>query len=597
MWKTPSHRAVPGRVRIPGHPNHPTRPAARTRAVGAPRGSSRGRSPSMQSRATPRIAIALAALAALVSLAAPAFAVARPPALSPVTAPAVTVTPARGSQWYHTVLGLAQAQRISQGAGVVVAVIDGGVDATSPKLRGQLLRGAGIGADAAPDGWRDDDPDGHGTAMAGIIAGRNDDGPPEVRGIAPAARILPISTGRETDSQEVAIAVHRAVDLGAGVINLSLGSVGAATADEREAVSYALAHDVVVVASAGNVDSGDTDGADAEINSPANIPGVVAVTGSTARGAFWHGSAHGPQAVIAAPAPGVRAPVPASISPDRLDTGSGTSNSAAIVSGVVALIRSARPDLDATGVIARLVHTARDAGPPGRDVEFGFGIVDPVAALTRSVPVAASNPLLPAPTRWGAPGQPPAGADPAAAAPAGGDGPAGADQGVGTGGRPVGGGSGQSAPGPGGATDGSGGPGSSGTGTGIGPGQGGGTGTDAGAEAGGTGGGEGTDQGGGQGSGQDPAIGGRAGTDSLPGGAARDDGGRATARDDGWRPGGASPLAWVAGLGFAVWLGGALGVGAHLLHARRAQARAARGRSHRPATGPRLTAQPGPPLG
>ncbi|MCL9797672.1 S8 family serine peptidase, partial [Frankia sp. AgKG'84/4] len=289
----------------------------------------------------------------------------------------------------------------SQGAGAVVAVIDRGVDSTTPHLRGQLVRGAGVGPDAATDGWRDDDPDGHGTAMAGLIAGRAADGAPEVRGIAPAARILPISTGVEADSAEVAVAIHRAIDLGAGVISLSLGSAGDATADERKAVAFALAHDVVVVASAGNTDTGDTD-----INSPANIPGVVAVTGSTAQGGFWRGSVQGAQAVIAAPAPGIRAPVPTRVSPDGLDTGSGTSNSAAIVAGVVALIRSARPELDAPNVIERLLATARDAGPRGRDVEFGFGIVDPVAALTRPVPVVTSNPLLAAPTRWGAPGQP-----------------------------------------------------------------------------------------------------------------------------------------------------------------------------------------------
>jgi subtilisin family serine protease len=507
---------------------------------------------------------------------------------------AAPVAPARGSQWYHAVLGLAQAQRISEGAGVVVAVIDGGVDATSPTLRGQLLRGAGVGADAAPDGWRDDDPEGHGTAMAGIIAGRNDGGPPEVRGIAPAARILPISTGRETDSEEVAIAVHRAVDLGAGVINLSLGSVGAATPDEREAVSYALAHDVVVVASAGNIDSGDTDPADAEINSPANIPGVVAVTGSTARGGFWHGSAHGPQAVIAAPAPGVRAPVPATISPDRLDTGSGTSNSAAIVSGVVALIRSARPDLDATGVIARLVHTARDAGPLGRDVDFGFGIVDPVAALTQPVPVPAGNPLLPAPTRWGAPGEPPAGAEPATAAAASGGErsvPPAAGSTAGTadspGGAAVGGS--ESGVGPGGAGAGSGSTVGPGAGSGTGAGVGDGSTTDGTSRAGGAGGAGGA-AGTGPDAGQRPGE--RSGADGV-------DGGGAGGRSGGTAPrswlSGTSPLAWIVGLAFAVWLGGVLGVGAQLLHARLAQARRARPRG--PATGPRLTAQPGPPLG
>ncbi|MCK9877231.1 S8 family serine peptidase [Frankia sp. Ag45/Mut15] len=319
-----------------------------------------------------------------------------------------TGSTAGGPQWYQSALDLDRVQRISQGAGILVAVIDGGVDATSPKLRGQLVRGAGVGPDAAVDGWRDDDPDGHGTAMAGLVVGRVDGGPAQVRGIAPAAHVLPISTGAEADSAEVAIAVHLAVDLGATIINLSLGSADDPTSDEREAVRYALAHDVIVVASAGNVEPDDPPGDAAIINSPASIPGVVAVTGSTAHGGFWDGSAHGPQAVVAAPAPGIRAPVPTSISADGLDTGSGTSNSAAIVSGVLALLRSAFPELTAANVIERLIRTARDAGPPGRDVEFGFGIIDPLAALTAAVPPVHTSALLAPPTRWGVPSEPPA---------------------------------------------------------------------------------------------------------------------------------------------------------------------------------------------
>lgn len=80
----------------------------------------------------------------------------------------------------------------------------------------------------------------------------------------------------------------------------------------------------------------------------------------------------------------------------------GTSLSTAIISGVAALVRSRYPDLDAANVVNRLIRTARDEGPSGRDPRFGFGVVDPLAALTRSVPPVSANPLLeaapPAPT-------------------------------------------------------------------------------------------------------------------------------------------------------------------------------------------------------
>ncbi|ONH33682.1 peptidase S8 [Pseudofrankia asymbiotica] len=298
-------------------------------------------------------------------------------------------------------LRLDEAHQISTGAGVVVAIIDGGVDPTVPALAGQLLPGAGIGDDAAPDGLRDDDPDGHGTSMAGIVAARpvGPDGQPTgFAGVAPDAKILPISTGRETDSDEVAESIRLAADRGAKVISLSLGSSGPPDSGERTAVRYALARDVVVVAAAGNVESDDHDPADHAINSPANIPGVIAVTGSNPRGEFWDGSASGPLAVLAAPAPSIRAPVPVALSPTGAQTADGTSNSTAIVAGVVALVRAEHPELNAPSVIDLLVRTADDNGPSGRDEWFGYGVVDPVAAL-RAVPLpVASNPLLVTPS-------------------------------------------------------------------------------------------------------------------------------------------------------------------------------------------------------
>ncbi|CUU58738.1 type VII secretion-associated serine protease mycosin [Parafrankia irregularis] len=333
---------------------------------------------------------ALSAVVLTLSFAVPATAAI---AAGPTSATGPTPTPglfsSREEQWYQQSLRLADAHQVSLGAGVIVAVIDGGVDATHPKLRGQLLPGAGIGTDAAVDGLRDDDPDGHGTAMAGIIAGRADVGDPAVWGVAPAAKVLPISTGVRADSDEVARGIRIAVDRGADVISMSLGSVGHATDAEERAVRYALERDVVVVASAGNTEPGDT-----AVNSPANIPGVIAVTGTDYRGRFWGGSVQGPQSVLAAPGPAIRVPVPTRVSEDGLDTGGGTSNSAAIVAGVAALVRAELPTLDAANVVNRLIRTATDMGPLGRDDQYGFGLVDPVAALTTEIPLVATNPLL-----------------------------------------------------------------------------------------------------------------------------------------------------------------------------------------------------------
>lgn len=318
-------------------------------------------------------------------------------ALCAALAPAVTVAPAparaadtvRGYQWYLDYLRIPDAHKITKGAGVVVAVVDGGVDANHPDLRGQVLPGHGTNAMAAADGRRDDDKEkGHGTKMAGAIAGRGGDAM-HALGIAPAAKILPVSMGAKFDSQDVLLGVRWAADNGADVINLSLGDEEAASPELVDAINYALSKDAVVVASAGNTEQGDR-----QVTSPANIPGVVAVTGFDKRGGFFAGSVQGPEAVIAGPMDSIIGPVPKVVSPNGYSLGSGTSSAAAIISGVVALIRSKYPKLDAPNVISRLIETARDAGPAGRDPQFGFGRVDPVAALTRSVPAVTANPLL-----------------------------------------------------------------------------------------------------------------------------------------------------------------------------------------------------------
>ncbi|MBP1782746.1 type VII secretion-associated serine protease mycosin [Micromonospora sp. HB375] len=306
--------------------------------------------------------------------------------------PAVAA-PQRAEQWYLDELRIEQVRKLSTGRSVIVGVVDSGVDATHPDLRGRVLPG-GRSYGATGDGRADED--GHGTHMAGIIAATNAaaDG---VDGIAPGARILPIKIKKgkgRASSQAVAQGIRMAVDGGATVVNVSVGGAAAASPGEKEAITYALAKDVVVVVSAGNIAKGEK-----AVTSPANIPGVIAVTGTTRGGAFWSGSVQGPEAAVSAPGDGIF-----NIGPNHgYGWGDGTSDSAAIVSGVVALIRSKYPDLDAANVINRIIRTARDAGPAGRDPQYGFGRIDPVAALTADVPAVSENPLLgPTPPATGA---------------------------------------------------------------------------------------------------------------------------------------------------------------------------------------------------
>ncbi|MEV4122697.1 type VII secretion-associated serine protease mycosin [Micromonospora sp. NPDC049645] len=291
--------------------------------------------------------------------------------------------PRRDEQWYLDELRIEQVHDISTGRGVVVAVLDTGVEASHPDLRGQVLAG-GRSYGASGDGRTDED--GHGTHMAGIIAAKaSQDG---VDGIAPGAKIMPIKlragSGPNTDGA-IARGIRMAVDGGAKVINISQGVPGSASPADASAIRYALDRNVVVVASAGNTADGD-----AAVINPANTPGVIAVTGTTRGGAFWSGSVQGPEAVVAAPG-------------DRIYNvaneggygwGDGTSDAAAIVSGLAALIRAKYPNLDAANVINRIIRTARDAGPSGRDPQYGFGVIDLMKALTANVPPVTANPLL-----------------------------------------------------------------------------------------------------------------------------------------------------------------------------------------------------------
>ena len=183
----------------------------------------------------------------------------------------------RTGQWHLYSLNAASAWKLSTGAGVVVAVVDSGVDATHVDLAGQVLPGVdlvGHGDDGRVDAV------GHGTSVAALIAGKADgDG---VEGLAPNAKILPVrvldDSNRYSDAAVVARGVRWAVDHGADIINLSLGGDTRSSA-LAEAISYAWKHDVIVVACTGNVDASKSG---ERIWYPAREPGVVAVTGLTA---------------------------------------------------------------------------------------------------------------------------------------------------------------------------------------------------------------------------------------------------------------------------------------------------------------------------
>jgi serine protease len=328
-----------------------------------------------------------AALAGLIAFLTPATAALAAPL--PQAEPITSGDTVRADQWHLGALRLNEAWNYADGTGVTVAVLDSGVDAHHVDLEGQVLPGVDL-VDKKGDG--ESDPVGHGTSVSAFIAGRSDDSA-GVIGIAPKAKILPVRVldekNRYDDALIVAKGVRWAVDNGADVINLSLGGSGSSAA-LAAAIDYAFAKDVVVIACTGNASTTTTQKTtNVGVWYPAREPGVIAVGGTERDGeGLWTSSMRGSETVVTAPATDLVGARPGSYW--RVQ---GTSFASPMVAGTAALIRSRWPDMPAGEVVNRIIRTAQDRGAPGRDAEYGFGLIDPVGALTADVAHVLDNPL------------------------------------------------------------------------------------------------------------------------------------------------------------------------------------------------------------
>jgi membrane-anchored mycosin MYCP len=330
-------------------------------------------------------------------------------------------------------LDLPQVWKLTRGSGQRVAVIDTGV---SPHPR---LPNTAAGGDYVFTGDGAQDCDGHGTAVAGIIAAATDPNHADgFSGVAPGVSLISIrqsstkfgaaadpSTSGFGDVDTMARAVRTAADLGASVINVSsVACVRTGSAlDDRTlgaALSYAVdVKNAVVVTAAGNTGAGQCPAQQPEatwdsatvVVSPAWYDDYVLTVGSV--------NAHGEPSsfTLAGPWVDVAAPGEAVISlsssgnglvnalggpqgPTRL---SGTSYAAPVVSGLAALIRSRFAKLTARQVMQRIKATAHHP-PGGWDPRVGAGLVDVLAAVSTDPPASlapapprAPVPILPAP--------------------------------------------------------------------------------------------------------------------------------------------------------------------------------------------------------
>jgi subtilisin family serine protease len=276
-------------------------------------------------------------------------------------------------------LALPAAHGISRGAGVVVAVVDTGIDAGHPAVAGRIAPGGFdlIGRDPDPRDERDfvdndgdgavDEQYGHGTFVASLVLA-----------VAPDATILPVrvldAEGFGTSST-VAAGIIWAVDAGARVVNVS-----ADLPDEpemvKEAVEYARDRGALVVAAAGNSGAAD-------IAFPARFSDALGVTAVDAAGVKPAFANSGDAVSLVAPGVEMVGAMPFDFSPSGTARWSGTSFATPVVAGAAALVRSALPGLGADAVRQRLRDTAMPVDPlnPGFAGRLGEGMVQPLAAL------------------------------------------------------------------------------------------------------------------------------------------------------------------------------------------------------------------------
>jgi subtilisin family serine protease len=291
------------------------------------------------------------------------------------------------AQYALAKLKLPEAHTLAHGKGVVVAVIDSAIDAGHPELAGSII--GSFDALGAKDG-----PHAHGTGIAGAIVAHA-----RLMGSAPAARILAIRAFGVTQgaAESTSFAILGSLDYaaahGAQVVNMSFA--GPKDALVSRGIAAMAAKGIVMVAASGNA------GPKSPPLYPAADADVIAVSATDIDDRLFAASNRGSHIAVAAPGVDIFLPAPSG----KYQMTSGTSFSAAYVSGVAALILERNPALKPAEVRAILTTSARDLGAPGRDDMFGageangYGAVKAVAddaapAADQTAPVmAVSNPV------------------------------------------------------------------------------------------------------------------------------------------------------------------------------------------------------------
>ena len=287
-----------------------------------------------------------------------------------------STTPSEGdpAQYALAKLRLPQAHTLAHGANVTIAVIDSGIDARHPEL-----------ADSVSDNFdalgSTEGPHVHGTGIAGAIVAHA-----RLMGSAPQARIIAIRAfggangGAQSSSYIILRSLNYAAEHGAQIINMSFA--GPKDAVIERAIAATAARGLVLIAAAGNA------GAKSPPLYPAANPNVIAVSATDQQDRLFTASNRGNHIALAAPGVDIFLPAP----DGKYQMTSGTSFSAAYISGVAALLLERNHALKPEALRMTLTKTARDLGSPGRDELFGDGQPDAFAAVM-AVPADSATPV------------------------------------------------------------------------------------------------------------------------------------------------------------------------------------------------------------
>ncbi len=279
------------------------------------------------------------------------------------------------AQYALAKLRLPEAHTLAHGANITVAVINSSIDAGHPELTGAI-------ADSFDALGSKEGPHLHGTGVAGAIVAHA-----RLMGSAPAARILAIRAfsnapkGAESTTFVLLKGLDYATSHGARIINMSFA--GPKDPLIERGIAAIAAKGILMVAASGNA------GPKSPPLYPAANPNVIAVSATDAQDKFFGASNRGPYIAVAAPGVDIFLPAP----DEKYQMVSGTSFSAAYVSGLAALMLERNSALKPDELRAILMKTARDLGAPGRDDLFGAGEADAYAAVSAAgnVPLVAAT--------------------------------------------------------------------------------------------------------------------------------------------------------------------------------------------------------------